>query len=807
MFKVSRFFKFKCFVTAMFLMLMAKAQPVQINIMVNPLPSPYFSDWEVEDNIAVVQFNGNFPQPINIVIEAEVKEQNGTQLLLAQSEMLMLDQGPWNLLLNNPTIFDWPLLQLNPVLESQVSTGLIPDGNYTLCVRVLEANSSNLLGNACVPFSVLLPEPPIIIQPVQGQAVVAYNLIIQWFPVQWVPSHPVTYNLRIAEIYPNQVPQEAIENNPPHLEATVTDATLYVYPFEGLPLETGRQYAIMVQSVDEMGNPIGSNNGFSQVEFFQAGSSARPVFEYPWQADVYEYTNDEYLENVRLNGNPCEDIRKLIKKLQTRLTYVLFKQGEAQDKSDQSQQKIDQANKDLSDANKDLDQAKKDLDQATQDRQTILNAIVKNTGGQWGEWNNGKPNCNAAVVVGPNNGDLQLGSNKAICMGAGQVDKFVEQVNKWRDDLKALNKKIKNAEKAKEKAEKAKEKAEKEKEKAEKDKEKADKEAEEWKKEADALKEALNKLKKQADECDIIIEDLQKKYDEAKSKIDEAEDNLANASGNGGKNSNGENSDNELDNAQNKIDEAKKNLQDGNYPAAGEAAKEANEHTKKGKAWADAEDCLKRAKRRLKNAKKKVADQKAKYPGGDFTEADAAIAQAENDLAKAEEAYKNGDLETVKKLCPKILSGANSGAKAAGQITCNEGDTKEIKNKLVDEKKVGTIIMPYGVDPDNLGYKLKEFFDAIGDPLDISSYVDMIYSLTSVSYAKTVYGVYYKKQCTEVLICRNGKWVHKEYKNCEETLEQKVEIELLIGEIDIKERLESDLKNIYKELKNYLPKK
>jgi hypothetical protein len=790
---------FCCATIAMY----SQAQNVQVNVIVQPLPSPYFADWEIDDQIAEIHFNADFQQPVNVILEITVNEDQFGNIFRAQSEIIQLDQGSWNLVLNNPNMFNWPLVEYNPIVNQYEGASRIPDGNYSLCARVINTDDNNEMGNGCGYFSVLLPEPPQITSPVNGQSCNTDNLLIQWFPVQWIPGHPVFYNVTITEILPNQMPQEAWESNPPHFEMQVEDVTVMLYPFDALPLEPGLQYAVVVQSVDEFGDPIGSNSGYSQVEFCAVNNNNNTVFVYPWQKDVDRYTDDDFLKNITLQGDPCDSIRALINKLQNRLIYVLFKQGEAKDKSDKAKNEKAKAEKDSKKADDDLKDAKDDLKKANADRKTILNAMVKASGGKWGTWNNGKSDCGSAVVIGPSNGDLQLGGNNAICLGANQVNSFLEQMNKWRKDLKALNKRINKAEKAKADAEKRKADAEGRKSKAEKDQKAADKDYEKWKKEAEALKDALDKLKKLADECDIVIENLQKKYDAAKEKIDEAVNNLNNAQQNGG---GGKNSKDDFDKAQDKIDEANKHLKNGDYEKAEAASEEANGHTSSGTAWAGVEDCLKEAKEKLKAAKEKLAAQKAEYPGGDFSKAEAAIAQAEKYLAEAEDAYKNGDIERVKQLCPKIKKNADDGGDYAGQVTCNEGDEKEIKNKLVDEHFVGTLTMPYGVDPDNLGYQMKEFLAAIGDPGGISGYVDMLYGLSSVSYAKTIYDMYYEKRCTEVLVCKNGEWVHKEYKDCYEGLVPRVKLEMVLDEIDLKERLKGDLTNIYKELKKYLKK-
>lgn len=780
-------------------------QSVQVNIFLQPLPSPYFTEWEADDGILEIQFLGNFPQPANIMIELSVDEDNHGRVFTAQSEIIQVQPGQWEMILNNSEMLQWPVIEFGAYIDQTVQGGRYPDGNYTLCARVFNVDNQNLEGESCSFFTILLPDPPQIITPAGNQTCQADNLIIQWTPVQWIPGEPVFYIVVVTEVLPTQVPEEAMNTNPEHFSTQVESQTILIYPADALELESGHQYAIQVQSVDDQDQPLGSNSGYSQVESCTvADDNQGSVFQYEWQEDVEYYTSDEFTDNLKLSTkDPCEEIRELINKLQDRLKLLLFNLGDANDRITKADKQINKAKKDGDKADTDLADAKKELEQAEKDRKTILNSIVKNSGGKWGTWNNGKPSCNSQVVIGPSNGNLQLGGNNAICMGGGSVDKFLDNYRKWEDDLKALNEKISKAEENKADAEKRKEDAKNRKEKAEADKKKAEKDKKQAEDEIKALKEALGKLKEAADECDIVIDDLQKKYDEAKAKIDEAVENLEDAKKKGG---GGKNSKDKFGEADDKIDEANEHLKNGEYEDAKSSADEANELTGQGGAWSESEDCLEKAKQALKDAKEKLKEKKKEFPGGDFTDAENAIKEAEDNLDKAEEAYDNGDMETVDALCPKIKGSADAGGSYAESITCNEGDTKESKNVLVEEEFMGKLIMPYGVDPDNLGYKMKEFFASIGDPLDIEFYVNTLYSLTSVSYMKSIYDVYYVKRCTQVLICKSGKWVHHEYKDCTEGLENRMKVEMAFDQVDLKEELKSNLSNIYKELKKYLKK-
>ena len=83
--------------------------------------------------------------------------------------------------------------------------------------------------------------------------------------------------------------------------------------------------------------------------------------------------------------------------------------------------------------------------------------------------------------------------------------------------------------------------------------------------------------------------------------------------------------------------------------------------------------------------------------------------------------------------------------------------------------------------------------------------MDNVWALSSINGVTDVYNVYYEKRCNEVLVCTNGEWVHKEYKDCTEELAYRIKLSMVL-DIDPKERLKSDLSAIYAELKSYLKK-
>ncbi|OGU75825.1 MAG: hypothetical protein A2V93_02510 [Ignavibacteria bacterium RBG_16_34_14] len=160
--------------------------------------------------------------------------------------------------------------------ESVIRTGGFPSGDYEICVYVIESSSGSELGFQCIRQSIMLASPPSLISPDNGSVLNVKHPDFIWLPV--IGIERVNYLFKIVEKLGIQSPQEAIENNSAYFVTTVTH-TMITYPITAPELIDGKEYVWRVQSVDENGNPIGSNNGYSEVWTFKF-SKASGITEY-----------------------------------------------------------------------------------------------------------------------------------------------------------------------------------------------------------------------------------------------------------------------------------------------------------------------------------------------------------------------------------------------------------------------------------------------------------------------------------------------------------------------------------------------
>jgi hypothetical protein len=155
----------------------------------------------------------------------------------------------------------------------------LPEGNYSVCVTVIDFNTDVILGSQCSDeFTVSYGDSPIIIMPFNGEIVPespTHHVTIGWEPpfTNQPATGAFTYNLKVVDITGYAFGDiELLMNNPgtyPILDVTNISELIYNYDF---PPETeltpGHQYAIRVQAVNTTGNYPLPNNGYSEISTF-----------------------------------------------------------------------------------------------------------------------------------------------------------------------------------------------------------------------------------------------------------------------------------------------------------------------------------------------------------------------------------------------------------------------------------------------------------------------------------------------------------------------------------------------------------
>jgi hypothetical protein len=184
------------------------------------------------------------------------------------------------------------------IRQQVIATGELPEGQYRLCVQVLNAQLRPISPQACGSFGIVLADPPVLVSPIGGAQASVMPLL------QWTPSNPpapgLQYQVTVKVRYRGQTPAQAMASNPVRLQATVPTTSYQVPVTEQLGADAADpNYAGHVWQVQALlnGRPYGRNRGLSQIEWFVVPAMAvdpvkpsdgRPIAVVEWEVPYEE---------------------------------------------------------------------------------------------------------------------------------------------------------------------------------------------------------------------------------------------------------------------------------------------------------------------------------------------------------------------------------------------------------------------------------------------------------------------------------------------------------------------------------------
>ena len=277
-----------------------RAQSIQLHV--DPRPSPYLSDWPSLKQTAFMILGNTGQAAINFKIGTQLYDGNGS--LVAETEINKMPQmqiSPQSL-----TQYFFEDLYPEPAIKyhgdydtrSMASSGKIRDGNYRLCVELVDAkNGATITTQQCQYFSIVVYQQPILLLPLNGDTLAKNSTrrpIFKWTPVVPNPATPVTYRLQVMEIMEGQEAGQAFRTNHPILEKDYKMTTLASWPFEFQLPDAGKSYVWSVQAIDEQERPVGTNEGRAEYAVFSTAND--PIIE---KQDQVKNINNEVKEKQK----------------------------------------------------------------------------------------------------------------------------------------------------------------------------------------------------------------------------------------------------------------------------------------------------------------------------------------------------------------------------------------------------------------------------------------------------------------------------------------------------------------------------
>jgi len=253
---------------------MLHAQVWDAILTIEPYPSPYYSDWDANPNIATLTLINPTADALQVRIHFNVIDQSNRMLITGSSEPEFIDAGA-TVIFDNPYDVAGSTTHDAEVEEVAARTGRLPEGDYTACAVAVDG-SGFVLAESCAPFSIVYPDPPMLLTPFDGETLDQPDPLLQWTPVQVPIDFGVSYVLRVVEVLPGQSPGEALRENIPHFETLDGAFTSLRYPIDAQPLESGKRYAWWVQALDQNGYTASANEGRSEIWTFRYDDTPAP---------------------------------------------------------------------------------------------------------------------------------------------------------------------------------------------------------------------------------------------------------------------------------------------------------------------------------------------------------------------------------------------------------------------------------------------------------------------------------------------------------------------------------------------------
>jgi hypothetical protein len=248
---------------------------------INPYPSPYISDWQNNPGSLgsmTIFRTGSSAEEVTISVTVTL---NGVgQVLNGVTEPFTIPPVSSYVVDNTKILkIDNPSYPNSDLKSKTTQSGRLPEGEYTVCVTVLNIDNVPLVSNVCSNFTIIYPQPPQLIYPVDGDSLDANTKYptFQWTPVIVPPNYPIKYTLKIAEMLQGQTPLQALSANVPTYSNENITTSSFLYPIDAFPLDTSKSYVWQVQAVDQNGFPPTQNNGKSEIYTFSFRHPVIPV--------------------------------------------------------------------------------------------------------------------------------------------------------------------------------------------------------------------------------------------------------------------------------------------------------------------------------------------------------------------------------------------------------------------------------------------------------------------------------------------------------------------------------------------------
>lgn len=184
--------------------------------------------------------------PTSVYLHGVTTEQKDGRLLEMNSAVFALIPGITNInTANYEFLKPEKLIYSNKKYEEHlVRTNALPNGNYSACISMIDAQTNKILAENCVQFTVNRVTAPTLLSPSNKDTLCNPNPVFTWTPfIGALDPKVLNYELRIVEILPKQNAISASKTNPCWFCEKNIDESFFQFPFTAFAFKHNMNYA------------------------------------------------------------------------------------------------------------------------------------------------------------------------------------------------------------------------------------------------------------------------------------------------------------------------------------------------------------------------------------------------------------------------------------------------------------------------------------------------------------------------------------------------------------------------------------
>ena len=249
---------------------------IKLNIALNSRPLPYLADWfkPINGQMIISYVPAQSTPDATVKIKTTLLDFNG--IVIANSTIGGANVYRLIMGINLFSMGDALQLQNLVLMGSAQSllqrTGRLMAGQYQLNVQIVNIQGDKIYAEQTRPFFVTSYQLPVLMQPANGatlDARIAQNIIsFRWTNVVPAAEQGTRYRVQVFEVLAEQTDMQAYRSNRPLLDEEAIRGSNQFLWRSSLPMldsTANNRFIWTVQTLDEKGEPLPSNDAFTQA--------------------------------------------------------------------------------------------------------------------------------------------------------------------------------------------------------------------------------------------------------------------------------------------------------------------------------------------------------------------------------------------------------------------------------------------------------------------------------------------------------------------------------------------------------------